>query len=58
MKGPPVLIQGIWLRREGDHAVVLVKYPDGRQVEIIREHLDGQFSHYVHAWGLAARKDG
>lgn len=56
-KGPSVLVQGIWLRREGDYAVVLVEYPDGKQVEVIREHVDGSFSHFIHDWGLAACRD-
>lgn len=53
-KGPAVPVQGIWLCREGDYAVVLVEYPDGRQFEAIREHVDGQFSHFIHDHGLAA----
>lgn len=56
-KGPPVPVQGIWLLRQGDYAVVLVEYPDGRQVEVIREYLDSPFSHYIHDWGLAAKRD-
>ena len=56
-KGPAVPVQGIWLRREGEDAVVLVEYPDGRQIEAIRERLDGQFSHFIHDWGLAKLKE-
>lgn len=56
-KGPAVPVQGIWLRREGDHVVVLVEFPDGREVEVIRERLDGCFSHFIHDWGLASCRD-
>ncbi len=56
-KGPAVPIQGIWLRREGDYAVVLVEYPDGRQFEAIREYIDGPFSHFIHDWGLGTLPD-
>lgn len=34
----------VWLRREGDYAIVLVEI-DGQWVEIIREYYDGNFSH-------------
>lgn len=34
----------VWLRREGDHAIVLVEV-DGEWREVIRERYDGQFSH-------------
>ena len=51
-------INGIWLRRESDHVVVLVEYPDGRKLEAIRENIDSPFSHYIHDWGLAALRDG
>lgn len=56
-KGPAVPIQGIWLLREGDYAVVLVEFPDGSKKEAIREHLDGSFSHFIHDWGLAGLRD-
>lgn len=46
-------IKGIWLLREGDYAVVKVWMPDGSYKEVIREHLDGPFSHCVHAGGIA-----
>ncbi len=45
-------IRGVWLRREGDYAVVEVWMPDGSYREIIREHIDGNFSHCVHAGGI------
>lgn len=51
-KGEPVLIQGIWLIREGDKAVVLVELPDGTYQEAISEHIDGQFSHHISEHGL------
>jgi hypothetical protein len=57
-KGNPVLIQGIWLMRKGDYAVVLVEFPDGRQVEAIREHIDGPFSHFIHDHGLENLANG
>ncbi len=50
--GPPVLIQSIWLKRVGNYAVVSVEFPDGKEVEVIREHLDGQFSHNITEHGL------
>jgi len=50
----PVLVRGIWLRREGDHAVVLAEV-DGEWVEVIREHVDGPFSHIVEPNGIRAK---
>ena len=47
----PVTVQGVWLRREVEHAVVLVER-DGRWIEIIREHIDGPFSHIVEPAGI------
>ncbi len=45
----------IWLRREGDFAVVLVQSVDGKEwVEIIREHVDGAFSHIIEPTGIEA----
>ena len=41
----------IWLRREGDYAIVEVEF-DGEWVEVIREHIDGNFSHCVHPVGI------
>ena len=57
-RGPAVPINGIWLRREGDYAVVIVEYPDGREIEAIREYIDSPFSHFIHDWGLASLRDG
>lgn len=44
----------IWLRRVGDFAVVEVEF-DGEWVEVIREHVDGNFSHCVHPVGIQER---
>jgi hypothetical protein len=40
----PVPITGLWLRREGDDAVVLVEV-DGEWRKVITERFDGAFSH-------------
>lgn len=53
MKGPAVPIMGVWLRREGDHAVVYVEKADGKSYEAIRERYDGNFSHHITEHGLA-----
>jgi spermidine synthase len=34
----------IWLRREGDHAIVSVEI-DGQWIEVIREFIPSPFSH-------------
>jgi len=47
----PVVVSGIWLRAEGQHAVVLVER-DGRWVEVIREPLDAPFSHIIEPNGI------
>jgi formate-dependent nitrite reductase cytochrome c552 subunit len=52
--GPPVLVQGIDLRRIGDYAVVTVEFPNGKSVEIIREYYDSMFGHHFTEHGLAA----
>ena len=49
---------GITLRREGDYAVVEIEVPDQsedgfRQVEVIREFVDGNFCHSVTSLGIA-----
>ena len=41
----------IWLVREGDFAVVKVEYR-GTCYEVIREHLDSNFSHCVNSLGI------
>lgn len=50
-----VAVDGIWLRREGDDAVVLVER-DGRWLEIIREHIDGPFSHICEPNGVREKE--
>jgi len=51
--GPLVPIKGIWLRREGDFAVVYVEKGDGKSYEAIREFVDSPFSHHISEHGLA-----
>jgi hypothetical protein len=56
--GPAVPITGIWLRREGDHAVVYVE-KGGQRFEAIREYIgpiENTFSHHISEWGLAGLK--
>jgi hypothetical protein len=53
----------IYLKRSGDHAVVSLLLDDGREIEIIRELADNNFSHIVEPLGIstaieAARKQG
>lgn len=47
----PISITGLMLRRQGDHAIVEVEV-EGVWVEIIKEHLDGNFSHIVEPAGI------
>lgn len=42
----------IHLLRDGDYAIVKVETVPGEWVEIIREPLDGQFSHIVEPLGI------
>lgn len=49
--GDRISVSGVMLRRVGDHAVVEVEI-DGRWVEVIREALDGNFSHIVEPRGI------
>lgn len=51
-RGEPVLVMGIWLRREGDHVVVLAEDTQGNSIEVIREWYDGAFSHNVSEHGI------
>ena len=44
----------IWLRREGNDAVVLIEH-GGEYVEILREPADSCFSHCVHDGGIKKR---
>lgn len=46
-----VAVSAIWLRREADHVVVLVEQGI-RWVEVIREPIDGPFSHIAEASGI------
>ena len=41
----------IWLRREGDYVIVEVEHA-GEWIEVIREHIDGNFSHCVEPIGI------
>ena len=50
-------VTGIWLRREGDDAVVLAEI-NGSFVEVIRERAEGPFSHIVEDDGMQAIADG
>ncbi len=45
----------IHLLREGDYAIVLVEARPGVWVEVIREHIDGPFSHIVEPLGIEAK---
>jgi hypothetical protein len=58
MKGSAVPIMGIHLVRQGDHAVVEVEFPGGQIKEVIREHIDGPFSHWISEHGLVATLHG
>lgn len=55
MRGPPVQVKGIWLRRDGNCVVVSAETIYGDDVELIRENLDGQFSHNISEHGIRAR---
>lgn len=44
----------IWLRRVGDYVIVEVEF-DGEWVEVIREQLDGNFSHCIYPIGIQDR---
>lgn len=50
----PFAVEGVWLRRDGDHAVVLVEV-EGEWHEVIREHYDGNFSHITESGGIRSR---
>ena len=41
----------IWLRREGEHVIVEVSLK-GEWVPVIKEHIDGNFSHCVEPIGI------
>ena len=48
-------IEGLWLIRLGTDAVVRVEI-DGTWMEVVRESLDGEFSHIVEPNGIQAVK--
>jgi hypothetical protein len=50
----PVAVTGIHLLRIGDSVIVRVEI-DGKWVEVIREQVDGLFSHIVEPSGIRAR---
>lgn len=50
-------ITAIWLKRIGDHAIVEVEV-DGKFVQVIREHIDGAFSHIVEESGIKHAVEG
>jgi hypothetical protein len=47
----PIPITGVWLRRIGDEAQVLVEI-DGKWRMCVTEPLDGNFSHIVEPSGI------
>jgi hypothetical protein len=55
MRGPPAQVKGIWLKRSGDYVVVSAEDIYGRDVELIREHIDGCFSHNISEHGINRR---
>ena len=54
---PSIAIEGVWVRREGARVIVLVQV-DGGWVEVIREGIDGPFSHTVASSGIRRRLPG
>ena len=54
-EGRGIDISAVWLRAEGEYAVVLVERSDGKWYEVIREKMDGPFSHICEASGLIKR---
>lgn len=46
-----IAISGVWLRREGEDAVVLVEI-DGEWRRVIVERVDGSFSHIAERGGI------
>jgi hypothetical protein len=51
----PVSVEGVWLVREGDYAIVKVER-SGRWVEVIREHVEGPFSHICEPEGILRKE--
>jgi hypothetical protein len=56
-RGKPAQVMGIWLKREGDWAVVTAEDIYGREVELIREYVEGPFSHNISEHGINHRFD-
>jgi hypothetical protein len=54
MNSKPLEAGAIWLRKEGDYAVVAFEH-GGRWVEICREYIGGVFSHITEIAGIEAR---
>jgi len=52
IKAGSMPVTGIWLRREGNDAVVLFER-DGLWIEAIREECDGNFSHITEVGGMS-----
>jgi hypothetical protein len=52
MKQPPIGVSGIWLRRIGDRAEVLVEI-HGTWRLVITEHVDAVFSHIANPSAIA-----
>jgi hypothetical protein len=51
-RGAPAQVMGIWLKRVGDYAVVTAEDIYGHEVELIREHIEGPFSHNISEHGI------
>lgn len=51
-----VPVSGIWLRREGDLAVVAAEV-DGRWLDVMAEHVDCNFSHIAEPGGIRKGKE-
>lgn len=56
MEQDSINILGVWLRRVGNEVVVEVWMPNGTYKEVIREKIDGNFSHCCHANGIRESK--
>ena len=55
-KPAPIAVEGVWLVRLGDQAIVRVEI-DGRWIDVIEEHIDGSFSHIVEPAGIRGRAE-
>jgi hypothetical protein len=45
----------VWIHRSGDYLVVELEAPDGSWVEVIREQVDGNYSHIIEPLGIEER---